>query len=169
MGKLAPRLILLADANVLIDYLEADSEIIALTTGSIASVHVLRQVFDEAHALDESGAEELGITIVDPPTEDLVEAARVTSGPLSFEDRLCLLSCDRDGWICLTNDQALIRRCRAKGVQTKRGLRLMLDLVVAGQLGAERAADVADRIAEANPHHITTRVLAEFKRLLRNS
>ena len=81
---------------------------------------------------------------------------------VSFNDRLCLLTCRDEGWTCVTNAGALRRLCERHGVDTRFGLALMVDLVGAGVLTRERAEAVARRIHSSNPFHINERVLSRF-------
>ena len=75
----------------------------------------------------------LGISIVEAETTLLLEAGR-RSGALSFEDWLCFLLCQQNGWTCVTNDRALIRECKQCKIHYRRGLRLMIDLIKTGHL-----------------------------------
>ena len=166
MGELTETPVLLADADVLIDYAVADQTILGLVSAHIGPVKVIRQVLDSVDQLSDRDCTSLNIEIVDLDTELLLEAGAKTGGSLSFEDRLGLIACRENGWTCLTNDGALIRACGEAKVPVRRGLRLMLDLVKAGALTKRRALQVADTIHNANPHHINDRVLAEFRSLL---
>lgn len=165
MGEVAGRPVLLADADVLIDYARTDRTILHLVSHHLGRFTVLRQVLDTVDQLTESECEELGLDVIEVPTEMLLEAGR-QSGRLSFEDRLCLLACKANGWLCVTNDRALIRTCSEQGVSVRRGLRLMLDLVAAGHLARRKAMQVALAIHAGNPHHINEAVLAEFRAAL---
>ena len=103
----------------------------------------------------------LGIEVVEVETEQMLEASEIESSA-SFNNRLCLVMCRNQGWICVTNDGALRRLCERHGVDTRFGLGLMVDLVGAGVLTVGRAAAVARQIHASNPFHINERVLARF-------
>lgn len=166
MGELTERPVLLADADVLIDYAIAERTILGLVSAHIGPLKVIRQVLDSVDQLSERDCSTLKIEVIDLETDILLEAGSMAAGSLSFEDRLGLVACRDNGWTCLTNDGALIRACGEANVPVRRGLRLILDLVKAGALSKRRALHIADAIHTANPHHINERVLAEFRALL---
>ena len=153
--------VLLADADVLIDYRESDLVILALVARHLGRLAVLPPVLDEVRGVTAKECERLGIEIVEVETERMLLAAEVESS-VSFNDRLCLVVCREEGWTCLTNDRALQRLCKRHGVETRFGLGLMVDLVEAGALTRRRAVAVARRIRVSNPLHITDRVLDRF-------
>ena len=88
--------------------------------------------------------------------------AATRAGPLSHDDWTCLLVCEESGWICLTNDSALIRECGKVGVTCRRGLRLMLNLVHKGALTKRVAIQIVHRISTTNPHHIGAPIVSRF-------
>jgi len=93
----------IADANVLIDYAKASLEILGLVATHIGPVYVAAAVLDEVEQLDEAQCQTTGLTIVDGTFAQLTEAAQ-RGGPLSFEDKLCLVLARDHGWACLSND-----------------------------------------------------------------
>ena len=153
--------VLLADADVLIDYRQSDLEILELVGRHVARVAVLASVLDEVHGVTVEECEELGIEIVKVETARMLRSSQVGS-QVSFNDRLCLVTCLEEGWTCVTNDGALRRLCERHDVETRFGLALMVDLVGAGVLARERAEAVAQRIHSSNPFHINERVLSRF-------
>ena len=153
--------VLLADADVLIDYRESDMTILALVGQHVGRVAVLPAVLDEVHGLTATVCGDLGIDIIEVETERMLQAAEIKS-QVSFNDRLCLVMCRENEWTCVTNDGALRRLCERHGVETRFGLGLMVDLVAAGKLTRERAEDIAHQIHASNPLHINERVLGRF-------
>ena len=153
--------VLLADADVLIDYRESELAILALVGQHVGRVAVLPSVLDEVQDVTVTACAELGIAVVEVETERMLQAAEVES-QVSFNDRLYLVVCREEGWTCVTNDGALRRLCERHGVETRLGLGLMVDLVAAGLLERERAEAVARRIHASNPFHINDRVLGRF-------
>jgi len=160
---------LVVDANVLIDYAESQPQVLALITHVISPLWIARPLLREVQRLDERECEELGLGVIDPSFEQLVEAGSL-GGPLSFEDWLCLiLARDRD-CICVTNDRRLRKECLASGVQVLWGLELMVELVSRKMLRTEEAIQVARAIQRGNPTHITPAVIERFeKRVLGES
>jgi hypothetical protein len=156
---------LLADADVLIDFVAGGLSVLQLTAQHIGPLYVLRQVLDTVDGLSERDCRRLGIQVIEADTEALLEAGS-KSGALSFEDCLCLITCRDQEWTCLTNDGSLIRECGGAGVPVRRGLSLMVELVQDGVLGRRRALRVAEAIHEANPHHINDQVLELFRAAL---
>ena len=162
---LADPTVLLADADVLIDYREAELPILALVGQHVGPVAVLPSVLDEVHGVTATTCAKLGIEIVEVETERMLCASQIES-QVSFNDRLCLVTCRDEGWTCVTNDGALRRLCERHGVETRYGLGLLVDLVAAGVLTRERAENVAQRIHVSNPLHINRRVLSRFSSAL---
>ena len=157
--------VLLADADVLIDYRESAIKILELVVHHIGKVVVLAPVLDEVQGVTSAQCVQLGIEVVEVETEQLVRASEVESRT-SFNDRLCLVACREKGWTCVTNDGALRRLCERHGVATRFGLGLMVDLVAAGALTRRRAMAVARQIQASNPLHINERVLQRFLEVL---
>ena len=153
--------VLLADADVLIDYRESEIKILELVVQHIGRVVVLAPVLDEVQGVTPAQCAQLGIEVVEVETEQLVRASEVESR-VSFNDRLCLVTCREEGWTCVTNDGALRRLCERHGVATRFGLGLMVDLVAAGALTRQRAMAVARQIQASNPLHINERVIQRF-------
>ena len=153
--------VLLADADVLIDYRESEIKILELVVQHIGRVVLLAPVLDEVQGVTPAQCTQLGIEVVEVETEQLVRASEVESR-VSFNDRLCLVACREEGWTCVTNDGALRRLCERHGVATRFGLGLMVDLVAAGALTRQRAMAVARQIQASNPLHINERVIQRF-------
>ena len=153
--------VLLADADVLIDYRDTDLGIVALVAEHLARVTVVSQVLDEIREVSHADALRLGIDVVEPDIDQLVEAGN-RGGRTSFNDQLCFLLCRDEGWTCVTNDGALRRLRKQNGVATRYGLRLMVDLVQARALSVERSISIAQQIHANNPLHINKRVLERF-------
>ena len=153
--------VLLADADVLIDYRESEIKILELVVQHIGRVVLLAPVLDEVQGVTPAQCTQLGIEVVEVETEQLVRASEVESR-VSFNDRLCLVACREEGWTCVTNDGALQRLCERHGVATRFGLGLMVDLVAVGALTRRRAMAVARQIQASNPLHINERVIQRF-------
>ena len=160
--------VLLADADVLIDYRESELTILELVAQHLGRLAVLSCVLDEVRGVTPAQCARLGIEIIEVETERMLRAAEVESS-VSFNDRLCLIVCREEGWTCVTNDRALRRLCERHGVETRFGLGLMGDLVEAGVLTRRRAISVARRIQASNPLHINDRVLSRFLNVLDRS
>ncbi len=153
--------VLLADADVLIDYRQSDFSMLALVVQHVGRVVVLPPVLDEVHGVTATACTEIGIEIIEVETERMLQAAEIEA-QVSFNDRLCLVMCREHEWTCVTNDGALRRLCERHGVGTRFGLGLVVDLVAAGALTREQAEDIARRIHAANPLHINERVLGRL-------
>jgi len=156
-------MLLIVDANVLIDYNNSDINILALVSRHVGHIHVPSVILDEVDGLSEEDCVGLGFTVVDEPIEVLL-AAGESRGALSFEDHVCLLLASNNEWTCVSNDKPLHRACSEENVPEMWGLRLMLDLVEAGRLSRDSALDVAIIIQASNPRHITQTIIDEFSR-----
>lgn len=157
-----PADILLADANVLIDYHDSCLSILRLVSLQIAPVRALRQVLSQIGDPRDHDYAALGIEIVEVETSTLVEASHL-SPTIGFEEALCFLVCRELGWSCVTNDHALRAFCGSAGIRVVRGLDLLIDLVRIGSLAPERASAIAHAMQAKNPAQISSHVLQDFK------
>lgn len=144
------------DANVLIDYMDADEDIIRELVRYWGKVHVPTLVLHEVKKLDEVHAKELGLIIIETPL--VLEAV----GGLSKPDRACLHFVLKEGWTCIANDTLLRRECLRRGGKVLWGLEMLLVMVSASQITSARALEIAEKIAEINPE-ITTEIVTTFK------
>ena len=154
--------VLLADADVLIDYRESELGILKLVVRHLGRLAVIPSVLEEVRGITATECAGLGIEVVEVETSQMLRATKVESG-VSFNDRLCLVVCQDEGWTCVTNDGALRGLCKRHGIKARYGLGLMVDLVTAGVLTRRRALAVARRMQVSNPLHINERVLTRFE------
>ena len=138
-------MLLLMDANVLIDYAKTDRQVLALVVQVLGPVFVATPVLDEVRQLTADDARALGLTQVEPETELLLAAAEVR-GKLPFQDHVCLLLARERGWACVTNDKPLQAACVTEGVPWMWGLHLLLRLVRAGVMDTQQAVERAEAI-----------------------
>lgn len=158
----ARRATLLADANVLIDFRDAEAmSLLALVAQHVGPLLVTSNVLGEVRGIDEEDCAQLEITVLSPSTEQLQRAGNLRLG-ISLPDAVCLVVCLDGGWTCVTNDRALRRQCSLHGIPIRYGLRLLVDLVEVGAISRGHAELVAGRIHEANPLHINRRVIERF-------
>ncbi len=162
MGSVAPKEILLADADVLIDFAKARPAVLRQISRHVGKLHVLSQVLSTVDDLTRGDCATYGIQIVSVSTELLLEAGALKQGALSFEDRLGLVTARANSWTLVTNDRSLIAACRDATVPVRRGLRLVLELVQHGVMSKQQAQHVARAVQRVNPRHINARVLAQF-------
>lgn len=154
--------LLIVDANVLIDFCEADRTVLRLISRHVGKVHVPLPVLrEEVEQLDDSECAELGIILVEPSLE-LVAVVATRRAGLSFYDHLCLLLALENGWTCVTNDTCLRRECEAENIPVLWGLEMVALLVDRGILTPKAAEEIALAIRRANPRYITEKVLAKF-------
>jgi rRNA-processing protein FCF1 len=153
----------IADANVLIDYAKTTPGILALVAKHVGPVYVAADVLEEVEQLNEAQCQAIGLKVVDGNLAQLTEASQ-RGGPLSFEDKLCLVLARDNGWSCLSNDGPLREACKAQGVPVIWGLEIMLALVEVKQLTATSAIQTAQAIHAVNPLYITAKVLGAFQK-----
>lgn len=169
MGKLIPTTAwFIADANVLIDYAQTSPDILGLVARHIGPVYVAAAVLDEVEQLDEAQCQAIGLAPVEGSLAQMTEAAQ-RGGPLSFEDKLCLVLARDNGWACLSNDGPLREACKAQGVSVVWGLEIMLWLVQARHLDADKAIEVAEAIHLSNPLYITRKIITTFRHKVRQT
>lgn len=155
-------MLLLVDANVLIDFATTVRDVLALVVRHVGAVHVPRDVLEEVDQLDEAACAALGLVIVEGSLAQLAEAGG-RRGRLSFADRVCMILAHDNGWTCVTNDGRPRRECEAAGVPVRRGLQLLLALVECGAMTAAAAVLVAEAVGRTNPR-MRPEVVAEFAR-----
>ena len=153
--------VLLSDANVLIDYRDSDPVSLRLVSEHVGPVHILRQVLEETKGMTLKQCHSLSITVHELETEALLEQVNITSR-LAYADRLCFLACRNNGWICVSNDRRLRRMCEKHDISLFWGLELMVELVRTNALEPLRATQVATKIHENNPFHITRDIVERF-------
>lgn len=164
MGKLKlPGAWFIADANVLIDYARTSPSILGLVAKHVGPVYVATDILAEVDQLDEAQCLAIGLIVVDGNLAQLTEASQ-RGGPLSFEDKLCLVLARDNNWSCLSNDGPLRNACKLQGVRVVWGLEIMLALVERNHLSASEAIKVAEDIQAVNPIFITHKVLVAFSK-----
>ncbi len=152
--------LLLVDACVVIDFAKADVSILSLAARHVGEVHVATPVFDEVKDIDRATAVAMGLKLVEPSLDEVLQAA-AARGRLSFQDRLCLLIAKSRGWTCVSNDKALRAACTTAGVPLMWGFEVLALLVEERALEPHTAAELATAIAAANKR-IGPAVLAKF-------
>lgn len=157
--------ILIVDANVLIDYASTDDSVLALASVHLGEIVVPSPVLGEVEAMDEADCDRLGLRIVDPTLEQLLEAAS-QRGRLSFEDHVCLIIARDNSWTCVTSDARLRAACVEVGIEVMWSLDLLVDLVRAEALPADDAIAIASELHRLSPRFITDEILAQFEREL---
>ena len=153
---------LIADADVLIDYVQGDKAVLALISRHVAALHVASPVLEEVHELSASEAQQLGIVIVEPTLIQVLEAAG-GEGSTSFQDRLCLILARDSGWVVFSNDNALRSACSNVNIPCLWGMEAMAILVDQNYLTGKRAMSVTLKMARSNTF-ITQSVLDRFRR-----
>jgi predicted nucleic acid-binding protein len=151
------------DANVLIDFCEADRTVLRLVSEHIGPVHVALPILREEvqDFLAEDDHAELGIVPIEPTLEAATEAAGKRAG-LSFHDQLCLVLARDNGWTCVTNDGRLRRECEAEEIPVLWGLETIALLVDAQVLPVAEAERLGRAIQRSNPRFITDKVMKGF-------
>ncbi len=156
---------LIADSNVMIDYLQCDSTLISLINNHLAQLYLPTPLLGEVEEITEDGCIQLGIKLIEPELEQIIQASQ-ERGALSFQDNLCLILAKENGWTLVTNDKALRRRCEEERIPIKWGIELICILVESGGLSRERAKIIILKIQEINPRFITDNIVEDaFKRL----
>ena len=147
---------------MLIDFIKADRTVLELVVKHVGPLHVTSPVVDEVSEIDdENELVALGLIIIEPEIEDAY-AASDRSGPLSFEDWLCLLTAKRHGFTCVTYDKNLRRFCQQEGVSLLWGLELVAELHRVGGITGKEADACAQTIRRSNPKHITEEIVSRF-------
>lgn len=141
---------LVADADVLIDYADADKSVLTLISRHVATLHVASPVLDEVCDLELEEAQELGIIVVEPTLSQVMEA-QAGGGRTSFQDRLCFILARDEGLTVFSNDGALRSVCIEADIPCLWGMEAMVILVRENHLSTKRAMSLAEKIARNNP------------------
>lgn len=157
---------LLVDANVLIDYCDSDPSVLEVYSRHIQQIVTPSVVLAEVDQLDSNDCNLLNIGIIQESVGVLTTAAR-KGGALSFEDHVCLILTQQNGWKCATNDKRLHRECSQQGISTIWGLRIMLELFANNQLSKNDALNVANQMSVSNPF-VNARIIQGFENELDN-
>lgn len=162
-----PPKLMIMDACVLIDFIKTGRAVLELVVKHVGPLYVTSPMFDEVNEIDdESELVSLGLIIIEPEIEDAY-AASSRSGPLSFEDWLCLLTAKRHGFTCVTSDKNLRKLCRQESVSLLWGLELLAELQKVGGIPATEAEATAQAIRLSNPKHITEKIVSRFVNTIR--
>jgi rRNA-processing protein FCF1 len=158
---------MLMDACVLIDFIKTEPSVLELVVNHVGPVYVSSTVVEEVNEIDdENELAALGLIIIEPEIEDAYAAGSRT-GPLSFEDWLCLFTARRHGFTCVTNDKNLRKHCRQEGVSLLWGLELLAEVHKIGKIPATEARAIAKAIQRSNPKHITEEIISRFSDAIR--
>lgn len=153
------------DSSVLIDYVQTRIQVLELITTHLGRVVILPSTLDEVDNFEKDDCHRLGMEILTPSLEEYAEAALHREPGLSAEDFLCLIVSERLAATCLTNDVALHKACRRRGVRCMYGLRPMLNLTEIKVLSPREAWRIAQAISASNLY-ITDAIIEEFSREL---
>ena len=151
----------ITDANVLIDYLDADKKILNLIPGLFKETTIPIDVLNEVEQITIKQITACGFTVYYPDTETYYKAANSENG-LSFQDNICIIDSKKNGWGIITNDTRMRSKCEEEGVELFWGLQLMVILVEKGRLSKDEAIKAGEKI-EANNTRITGTDLKRFK------
>jgi predicted nucleic acid-binding protein len=162
VDRLAEHRLMIVDACVVIDFIQADRSVLRLIAEHVGPVHVIEPIVEEiSHIENSEELIELGLTIIEELELEDAYAA-VAPGPISFQDRLCLLTAKRYGFTCVTNDKNLRKLCEQEKVPLLWGLELLIELHKVGGISGKEAIQVAQAIRESNSKHITSHIVTDF-------
>lgn len=152
----------IVDANVLIDYLKTDISILTIYSKEIGQIYVPTDVLEKVKQLETGECDRLNLEIVEPTTEQYLEAAPKIRG-LSFDDRVCFILARDNKWYCISNDIQLRVICEENGISVLWGLELMLPLVERKLIEPTEILQVAKDIHESNPLFVNKTILKRFE------
>ena len=160
---------MIMDACVFIDFIKADRYVLELIAKHIGPVHVVSPTVEEIKEIeDETELIELGVVVIEPEVQDGFLAA-VASKAISFQDHLCLLTAQRHGFVCVTNDKRLRTECEAENIPCFWGLELLSLLHKSGGIRANDAIEIARQIQSDNHRHISLKLLQDFVNIIRSN
>lgn len=147
--------VLLADANVLIDLLNANALGLVgdLIRHDIATVHLPRIVYDEVSSvISESQIADLGITILPVEIALMERVAKYQDTRLSYPDRSLLLLAKDNGYAVWSNDKRLRENCDENGIRALWEFEVLRGLVERDFMSAADLIAVAERVEKTNPY-----------------
>jgi len=150
---------LVCDANILIDYLTVDSELISLVSRELITLRIPIPVLAEVRNWSQEEAEAAGLIVEDVPLEYLLSENKLTG--CSAQDSSCFYLARDKGWGCATNEKALKKHCAASEIPVIRGMRLILMLVENGTIPKSRAKNAGQKIFQSN-NRISETVFRDF-------
>lgn len=159
--------ILVVDANVLIDYVRSEPEMLRLAATHIGSLLVPSPVaLKVRRSWSEQDIELGGLQITVPTKEQFEEAADKPPNP-AFDDWCCLIVARDCCGECVTNDSRLRRECTAAGVKVLYGMELLLELAHLKIITANDARRCAGLIQKTSPGFFHVKIMEEFDRRLK--
>jgi rRNA-processing protein FCF1 len=151
---------IISDANILIDYVSANTKILSLASKHLYEIYFPTTLLKEVPIISQQAIKTLGIQLIEPELKQVIEAAQHDTGT-SPEDRLCYVLARDNHWACATNDKKLRRLCSNNNVICLWGFEIMVELVRQSVLSVEEAVKTAQKISAINPR-ITKSVVADF-------
>jgi hypothetical protein len=141
--------ILLADANIIIDFIKADEDALRIICQSFEILVPRIIIQDEIKQLSIEDAQKIGLKIADAELSQMIEA---NSGSLrvSFYDKICMILTRDNSWLCISNDKKLHSECDVHNVKIIWGLELLLLSVEKGILSKDRSILCFSRIQSIN-------------------
>jgi rRNA-processing protein FCF1 len=166
--KEKPKVYLLTDACVLIDFCKEDMSLLGLVSRHLGKIIVPKPVLrKEVNQLTVEDCDRLGLVIYTPTMEQLEKAVIPRSG-LSEQDKLCLFIAIDEGYSLFTNDAALIKTAKKEKVDVHWGLELIVRLAHKDIIGHKQAIETARNICRRTPFPEEI-IMKEFQKLLSGS
>ncbi len=153
---------IICDANVLIDYFEADKRILTLVVRHAGPILVPSSVLDEVDQIDVEEAGRLGLMIIEPEDIHVIQSG-TQGGPLSRNDKLIIAIAKDKRYICWTNDSHLRKRCENNGIHVYWGLEMMLRLCQMRCLSKHTAIRTARKIQKNNSAFVSPDIIDQFE------
>lgn len=150
-------------ACVLIDYLKEDSIVLESAGQHIGSIVVPSPVISSLEQSTQNYCENLGVRAITPDLR-LIQKAATRSGGLSCNDWLCILLAQDLKATLYSSEKPLLNMAFKAGVEARRGLELLLELVRAGVMSPNSAEEVAARICSRSSRYASA--LEEFQTAL---
>lgn len=150
---------LIVDANILIDYLNCDENLLLLIKEYIGQIYLASPLLGEIDSLDADRCQRLGINIAEPTMEQLSWAADQEFS-ISFQDKICLRMAKDHDWILVTNDKALRKRCASEDIIILIwGVELICMFYEAGGLHRDDARAIIWTLHYNDPLYITKEIV----------
>lgn len=123
-----------------------------------AQVAISSTILEEVSSISEKDCIELNILVFEPTLEQAMKAIECP-GPLSFQDWICLYFAQENGWILVTNDMPLRKKCFDLNIESIWGIELLCILVESGGLNVNDCKSIILNIQSTNPKYITETIV----------
>lgn len=136
--------IAICDANIVIDFLKAEGDILTQIAQYFDKVYIPDVVVQEVGVITEAEISQKGFVVINSRLDITIEKG------LSFQDSVCLDFVRRTGCCCITNDRRLRKFCQESHATVIWGYEMLLKLVNRRLITKQQAKKAATQVKKYN-------------------